>query len=402
MQYGRYEIVGELGKGAMGVVYNAHDPHIDRAVALKVLRKKYASDEYFVKRFVKEAVAIGRLSHPNIVTIYDVGEDEGDIYIAMEFLKGKELVDYARDKELSPEKIAKLGIQMAEALDYAHKKGIVHRDIKPANIILTEDGKVKITDFGIAHIDDTSATLQTQAGEILGTPVYMSPEQAMGKELDGRSDLYSLGIILYELAAGKRPFAGKNMAAIFHAVVNEAPEPPCKINPRVPQALSSLIMKCLEKDPEKRFQTGKDLASALREYLENKDRALPGTKSKTNAKPVLITVLCLALIAGIFLGWQYYNKPKLPEAPQPRKTAANIVKTPVLDAVLKIETDPENANVYIDGNLKGKTPLKISLPVGKHEIRMGIENYYDWEAQINLDKPGSETPLFIKLNRKAS
>jgi serine/threonine protein kinase len=178
MQYGRYRIVKELGKGNMGVVYQAHDPQIDRMVALKVLRADRVASEDFVARFLKEARAIGRLSHPRIVTVYDVGEDHGSIYIAMEYLKGEPLNEILQKGRLSSEQAVDIVIQVAQALDYAHKEGIVHRDIKPSNIILTPDHKVKLTDFGIARIEDSTAGYQTQAGEILGTPIYMSPVQA--------------------------------------------------------------------------------------------------------------------------------------------------------------------------------------------------------------------------------
>ena len=197
MNYGRHRIVKELGKGAMGVVYQAHDPQIDRLVALKVLRPDRVTTEAFLQRFMKEAKAIGRLSHPNMVIVYDVGEDHGTVYIAMEFLEGKPLNEIIQMDVFQPEEIIDLGVQVAEALDYAHRKGIIHRDIKPSNIIVQPDGQIKITDFGIAHIEDPEATQQTQAGEILGTPAYMSPEQVLSQPVDGRSDLFSLGVILY-------------------------------------------------------------------------------------------------------------------------------------------------------------------------------------------------------------
>ena len=193
MRYGRYEIIKELGKGGMGVVYQAHDPQIDRPVALKVLREDRVVSEDFVSRFFKEAIFIGRLSHPNIVTVYDVGRDHGTIYIAMEYLQGQTFNEVIRSGRLSVEKIIDIALQVANALGYAHEKGIVHRDIKPSNIILTDEGNVKLTDFGIARAEDSNAAQQTQAGVILGTPFYMSPEQVMGKRVDGRSDLFSLG-----------------------------------------------------------------------------------------------------------------------------------------------------------------------------------------------------------------
>ncbi|RNC67862.1 MAG: serine/threonine protein kinase [Desulfuromonadales bacterium] len=193
MNYGRYQIVKEVGRGSMGVVYEARDPNIDRVVALKVLRQDRITSETFVKRFLKEAKVVGRLSHPRIVTIYDVGEDQGTIYIAMEFLEGVPLSDLIRDKKLNADEVVELGTQIAATLEYAHQKGVIHRDVKPSNIVVRPDGQIKITDFGIAHIEDPSATLQTQAGEIMGTPAYMSPEQVQGHPVDCRSDLFSLG-----------------------------------------------------------------------------------------------------------------------------------------------------------------------------------------------------------------
>ena len=271
MNYGRYQIVKELGKGSMGVVYQAYDPQIDRSVAIKVLRQDRLTSEAFIQRFLREAKAIGRLSHPNIVTVYDVGEDQGTIYIAMEFLEGEPLHKIMEGKRFGLQEILHLGIQAAETLDYAHRKGIIHRDVKPSNIILQSSGQIKITDFGIAHIEDTSASVQTQSGEILGTPAYMSPEQVMGQPIDGRSDLFSLGIILYELSSGKRPFGGENLTAIFHSITQTNPPEPAKINPDIPQNLSQIILKCLRKTPDKRFETGKTLAAALESCLKEDD-----------------------------------------------------------------------------------------------------------------------------------
>lgn len=253
MNYGRYQIIEELGRGATGVVYKAHDPQIDRLVALKVLRPDRVTSENFVRRFLKEARAIGRLSHPNIVTVYDVGRDHGTIYIAMEFLEGVPLNEFPGRNGLSLEKVIGIGIQVAETLDYAHNNGIIHRDIKPSNIIVTSGDQARITDFGIARIEDPSAHHQTQAGEILGTPLYMSPEQIMGRPVDGRSDLYSLGVIVYELIAGRRPFNGESLAAIFKAITQDDPAEPKKPDIPMPLPLSELIMKSLDKLPEHRF-----------------------------------------------------------------------------------------------------------------------------------------------------
>ena len=308
-EYGRYRIQKELGKGNMGVVYLAHDPQIERSVALKVLRPDRMVNEDFVLRFVKEAKAIGRLSHPNIVTVYDVGQDHNSIYIAMEYLEGKPFDEVMRGSRLEIDKIIDIGVQVAETLDYAHKKKIVHRDIKPSNIILTDEGRVKLTDFGIAHLEDPSVIQQTQAGEILGTPVYMSPEQAMGSPIDGRADLYSLGVILYELAVGRRPFNGGNITAILSAIIQDTPDPPAQIDPFIPQSLSDLIMKSLSRNPDDRFQTGAEMVLDLnKEHKIGEPDLFPERKSEKKAKPVImwtaVSILALAVATG---GWYYWK-----------------------------------------------------------------------------------------------
>ena len=226
MNYGRYQVVDEIGQGSMGVVYRAFDPQINRHIALKLLRQDRVTSEELVHRFLKEAQAMGGLTHPNIAIVYDTGRDHGTIFIAMELLRGKSLKELMREKKLSLNEIVHIGVQVAEALDFAHRKGIVHRDIKPSNIIIDSNGNAKITDFGIAHIEDPALTRQTIPGEILGTPLYMSPEQVMSNPVDGRSDLYSLGVILYEMTTGTPPFNGDNLAAIFQAILQATPRAP--------------------------------------------------------------------------------------------------------------------------------------------------------------------------------
>lgn len=419
VKFGRYEVTAELGRGAMGVVYNARDPRIERFVALKALHRQYADDEYFVQRFFKEAVAIGRLSHPNIVTVYDVGQDQGTIFIAMELLKGRSISDLARERRLGTDEIVRIGIQTAEALDYAHGRGIVHRDIKPANIMITEENQVKITDFGIAHVEDVSATLQTQAGEILGTPVYMSPEQVLGKPSDGRSDLYSLGVILYELAVGKRPFGGATMALIFKEVTDRKPQAPMAVNPSIPRPLSDIVMRCLEKNPERRFQSGREMAEALRGCIVREAEPLPGGRKRIPRAAYTAGLAVVLLVIGLVVGRQLFlpstgvitppavpSKTDLPpkeapvEAPVPREEAVRQQKPPEASAEtarLIIESDPSDAAVFVNGALKGRTPLTLELPLGKQEVRMQLPEYYDWEAQIDLDR-AEETPIFVKMN----
>ncbi len=262
---GRYEITGELGKGAMGVVYKAIDPNIGRVVALKTTRVDVHGDDSadMVKRFQNEARAAGALNHPNIVTIYDAGEADGVFYIAMEYVPGKTLAQRLLElRTVSADQIVTIGTQICAGLDYAHTKKVVHRDIKPANIMIAPDGTVKIMDFGIAK---AGASL-TQTGEVLGTPNYMSPEQVKGKDLDGRTDLFSTGVILYQMATGERPFNGENVTTIIYKIIHEAPPAPRELDVSIHPGLSQIIIKCLAKDPDDRYQTGADLAIALRSY----------------------------------------------------------------------------------------------------------------------------------------
>lgn len=402
LKYGRYEIVEQIGRGAMGVVYKAHDPQINRTVALKVLREDRVTSEDFVQRFIREAMAIGRLSHPNIVTVYDIGRDHGTVYIAMEFLEGEPLNEAIRNRTPDTQWIAGIAIQLAESLAYAHSKGIVHRDIKPSNIILTPDGQVKITDFGIAHIEDPDMTQQTQAGQILGTPIYMSPEQVIGSRLDGRSDLYSLSVILYETTVGSRPYSGENIAAIFHAITQDNPAPPLERDPGIPETLSDLIMKGMNKDAGKRFQSGTEMARAFRDFLrelEAKDSvpAAPVRKERRGSPlGIVIAVLVALVVGGGGLFYLFHRQAAPPEGLQNAGAQAP-VQTPAVKAWVNAESDPSGAQIFVDNALKGMTPMRLDIPLGKHEIRMSLPGYEEWEAQIQLDKPGDVVPLSIAL-----
>jgi len=273
MKLGRYEIVRELGKGAMGIVYLAKDPLIGRLVALKTIRPSaHADDEdtrEFQQRFVREAQAAGILNHPSIVTVHDIGQDEpsGMSFIAMEYVEGQNLKEVlAQGRPLSFEQAADVCAQVAEGLDFAHAKGIVHRDVKPANIILLEGNRAKITDFGIAKITSGVANLTT-TGQFLGTPNYMAPEQIKGTPVDGRSDIFSLGICLYECLTHRKPFGGDSLTSISYKIVHEPFPPLHEINPTIPEGFADVVTHCLEKDPAKRFQRGRDLANALRAVM---------------------------------------------------------------------------------------------------------------------------------------
>ena len=264
---GRYQIEKELGKGAMGVVYMGRDPKINRVVAIKTmaLSQEFEADELVEvkERFFREAETAGRLNHPNIVQMYDAGEEHDLAYIAMEFLKGKDLVPYAKPGNQMPlPKVMSIVARVADALSYAHENNVVHRDIKPANIMYEpESDQVKVTDFGIARITDSS---KTKTGMVLGTPSYMSPEQLAGKKIDGRSDLFSLGVTLYQLASGKLPFEGDSMAQLMFKIANETHPDIRSVRPDLPDSLVAIIDKALTKDADARYQTGAEFAKDLR------------------------------------------------------------------------------------------------------------------------------------------
>src|ERR1044071_2424063 len=269
LKLGRYEVVRELGKGAMGVVYLAKDPIIGRLVALKTIRASaHADDEEtkeFQQRFTREAQAAGILNHPAIVTVHDIGQDDsGTSFIAMEYVEGNNLKEVlAQGRTLSFDTIGDIVAQVADALDFAHSKGIVHRDVKPANIILLEGHRAKITDFGIAKIASGAANLTT-TGQFLGTPNYMAPEQIKGAPVDGRSDIFSLGICLYECLTRRKPFGGDSLTSISYKIVHEPFPPLHEINPTIPDGYEEVVAHCLAKDPAKRYQRGRELANALR------------------------------------------------------------------------------------------------------------------------------------------
>jgi len=266
---GRYEILEELGRGAMGVVYLGHDPKIHRSVAIKTVRLDEVDPDQQAavkERFFREAESAGQLSHPNIVTIYDAGEEDGLGYIAMEILDGVNLKDRCRKGSLLPvPRVLEIVAKVAEALDYAHSQGIVHRDVKPSNIMLMPDGTVKVTDFGIARM---SAASKTQSGVLLGTPSYMSPQQLEGNKVDGRSDLFSLGVVLFELLTGEKPFEADTVTALMFQIVNQPHPLPGFVRPDLPPECDGIVDRALRKDLTERYQRGVDMARDLRACLE--------------------------------------------------------------------------------------------------------------------------------------
>ena len=264
-QLGRYQIISVLGQGAMGVVYKATDPLIDRVVAIKTINLGLALDEKeeYEARFYQEAKAAGRLSHPNIVTIFDVGKNGDVAYIAMEFLRGRELREILNEMPILPlVQVLDIVAQVASGLAYAHEHGIVHRDVKPSNIMVLREGQIKITDFGIARME--SSSVHTQTGMVLGSPKYMSPEQVVGKPIDQRSDNFSLGVMLYEMLTGRAPFAGENINAIMYQTLNAIPASPSSLNLEVPEMLNFIVAKAIAKDVDDRYQSALDFATDLR------------------------------------------------------------------------------------------------------------------------------------------
>jgi serine/threonine protein kinase len=265
---GRYQILDELGRGAMGVVYRAHDPVIGRDVAVKTMHLAAdgsgATRPDFISRFQTEARAAGILTHPNIVVVYDAGEEGGTFYITMELVEGRSLQSLIDEHQSFPlPRAVRIIEQASSALDYAHRHNIIHRDVKPANLMITSDDTVKVTDFGTAKILQFN-TAQTAA--VIGTPSYMSPEQIKGKTVDGRSDIFALGVILYELVTGEKPFPGQNITTVIYKIVNEEPVPPREIDPSIHSGLCAVIARALAKDPTARFQTCGELLEALKNY----------------------------------------------------------------------------------------------------------------------------------------
>jgi serine/threonine protein kinase len=334
---GRYQITGELGKGAMGVVYKATDPNIGRTVAIKTLRIDIhgTENEEILGRFKNEARAAGMMNHANIITIYDAGEQEGMFYIAMEFIEGQTLQGLLKQaKALPVDKATDIVRQVCAGLDYAHARGIIHRDIKPANIMITGDGTVKIMDFGIAKGGGSG---MTSTGQVVGTPNYMSPEQVKGMPLDGRTDLFSVGVVLYEMLTGRRPFGGENVTTIIYKIVHENPPAPRDLVDGLHSGLSAVVMKALAKAPDERFATGAEFADALQAYqwskIEDMAPTVESIRFGSNSNPMASPVPPATGSAAA-------AHPEIKAEPGPASRPA-VKPTPALDSTVEAPRLPD-------------------------------------------------------------
>lgn len=420
MKIGRYEILDEVGQGAMGTVYRARDPLIERTVAIKTvpiaqLRQEGADAE---SRFLREAQSAGRLSHPNIVTIYDVGEADGLAYIAMEHLPGTTLRDVMNKGPIPLALALDTAMQMAEALAFAHEHGVIHRDIKPANVVVTgQRGCVKLTDFGIAHLANSD---HTQTGQMLGSPRYMSPEQAMGREIDGRSDIFSLGAVLYEMLTGHYAFDGDSLPAIVYRVIHETPVPATSLSPRLPVELASLLARMLDKNPEAR-PDARALVNALH-ALRPATQSIPAPPL-SNRVPRLLPALAFGTPIAVFLligvgiiVIEYFLSPELKDVPVPQSPGvsasqdgaselnAGQASEPPSRAGPAAPEPPEKKpfDESSDPYLKGLDKKQVELRIKRTELLLEYTTQHPDVVQIDrqLEQLSSERRRYLRQQKK--
>jgi len=435
---GRYEIISELGRGGMGIVMKGKDPKIDRLVALKIIKFGDIIDsgrtKELIERFYIEARAAGKLTHPNIVTIYDVGEQGGMSFIAMEFVEGRDLADILREEKKIPfKRAANLIIQIAEGLAFAHERGIIHRDIKPGNILIQKNDKVKITDFGLARLQ--SAGSVTQTGHAVGSPLYMSPEQVQSLPMDGRSDIFSLGVMFYELVTGVKPFEADSLTSIIFKIIKDDPLPPTTFNKRISPSAEAVIKKMMAKNPEQRYKSCANVAGDLKrissfpdgfdglsgsdaaltlDFATGDETATDIAMSKSKGYLLMIALLLMAVLAGG--AWWYLpgarRQAVLPEpglavktpvseraepAKQPeeeRQSSTMIAHTEpkapepavVVNGFVTINS-PIASKVMIDGRPVGPTPVtSLELEPGKHTVEARADSYKPWKKEIKISR----------------
>ncbi len=395
---GRYRLEASIGTGGMAQVFRGQDTTLDRQVAIKILAPQFARDPSFVERFRREAQAAARLNHPNIVNVYDTGVDGDTNYIVMEYVEGRTLAEYlARGGTLAPRKAAEIAEKVAEALAAAHAQGVIHRDIKPANIMVTRDGRVKVMDFGIARLVAGPDTVE-QTAAVLGTAAYLSPEQAQGQTVDARSDLYSLGIVLYEMVTGKPPFTGDSAMAVAYKHVQETPPPPSSLNADVPPRMDAVVMRALAKNPANRYQSAGEFRDDLMRVIAGQEveatpllpagagatqvisrppstAVLPPTEPDEGRK-VWMWVLIGALILLILGGGAYLlAQSLLGDEPAAKVTVPSVIGDPFEDASAKLTdlglvvAEPVE-QVVNDPNVVPGTVLE-QKPVANTEVEKG-------------------------------
>jgi hypothetical protein len=396
---GPYEIVSRLGAGGMGEVWRAKDTRLDRSVAIKVLPESFERNDEFRARFEREAKAISSLNHPNICTLFDVGHENGTSFLVLELIEGEQLTDRLRNGPLPTEQLLRFGAQIADALARAHKQGIVHRDLKPGNVMLTRTG-AKLLDFGLARsgaeaspiqgLSGTTAMAQplTQEGTILGTFQYMAPEQLEGLEADARTDIFALGTLLYEMATGKRAFEGKSRTSLIAAIVSSQPAPISQLAPMAPAALDRVVRKCLEKDPEDRWQSAHDVATELRWIGEAGSEAVavvPGMLRPRSRERLAWLAAGIAAAVAIAAGWA------LLERPEP---ARQVIESSI--------APPANTRVRLDGGLSispsGQT-LVVSLGGHRSTNALWIRSLQSPEFRQLAGTEGAEHPFWSPDSR---
>lgn len=416
---GKYRINQIVGQGAMGMVYKGFDPYIERVVAIKVIKKNPVAGQQWAAqqaRFKREAQAAGRLQHPNIVTVHEYGEDDGAPFIVMEYVEGTSLAGLLQQKKRLPIMDAvDIMRKLLDALDYSHSKGVIHRDIKPANVFILENGGVKLSDFGIAKLEASELTVP---GMILGTPVYMSPEQLKGQKVDPRSDLFSAGIVFYEMVTGRRPFTGDRLLTLINSILTSEHPDPCELNPDLPEAFKVVIYRSLSKNPDDRYPSARQFAFAIQDALERAPTvALPGPALPVDKKPIwpIALAILLLMVAAVSGAWLWTSTDK-------KLTATKRAHAPVVDTdktrdaasimteenpgtieelvavpekrkkVLYVKTVPQNVEVFIDGQFVGITPLKYFIRPGTHQIAMKKNGYMSFRDEIIIGA-GSEKLL---------